>query len=123
MASSGTPFTRHRPLGSAERPAAIPEPSGAAATEVARKAVDAGQCGARAEGLCSFMAVYPLPNEWRSVSIAPEDTELEVGVMGMRGVHALVFPCRKRGHEWIDTTTGLRLDIQPTHWRKWTETL
>jgi hypothetical protein len=34
-------------------------------------------------------------------------------------IHALVFPVRKNGTEWIDASTNERVDIEPTHWRKW----
>jgi hypothetical protein len=63
-------------------------------------------------------AVHPLPDKWLPVSIAPSDADLEVGVMDKRGIHALVFPCRKLGLEWVDAVTKKRIDIQPTHWRK-----
>ena len=37
------------------------------------------------------------------------------------GIHEIVFPCRKKGAQWVDALTEERVDIQPTHWRKWTE--
>jgi hypothetical protein len=64
--------------------------------------------------------VHSLPEKWLPVSIAPSDADLEVCVMDNRGIHALVFPCRKLGTEWVDASTKKRIDIQPTHWRKWT---
>ena len=36
------------------------------------------------------------------------------------GIHALVFPVRKNGGEWVDAVTNERVDVDPTHWRKWT---
>lgn len=36
-------------------------------------------------------------------------------------IHALVFPVRKNGNDWIDASTKKPIDIAPTHWRKWTE--
>ena len=67
--------------------------------------------------------VHPLTAEWLPVSIAPFDVDLEVCVMDYDGiVHALVFPCRKNKTEWVDASTKRHIDIQPTHWRKWTET-
>jgi hypothetical protein len=65
--------------------------------------------------------VHSLPEKWLPVSIAPSDADLEVCVMDKREIHALVFPCRKNGHEWVDASTKKRIDIQPTHWRKWNE--
>jgi hypothetical protein len=43
--------------------------------------------------------------------------------MEKRGVHALVFPVRRSGSDWVDALTKRRIDIQPTHWRKWTDTV
>ena len=65
--------------------------------------------------------VHSLPEKWLPVSIAPSDINLEVGVMEKGGVHTLVFPVRKKGNEWVDALTNKRVDIQPTHWRKWSD--
>ncbi len=46
---------------------------------------------------------------------------VEVSVMDNGEFHALVFPCRKSGPEWVDASTQKRIDIQPTHWRAWGE--
>jgi hypothetical protein len=63
-----------------------------------------------------------LPAEWLPVSIAPSDGDVEVCALDNDGiVHALVFPCRKDGAEWVDASNKQHVDIQPTHWRKWTE--
>ena len=49
--------------------------------------------------------------------------DLEVCVLDYDGiVHALMFPCHKDGAEWVDASNRKPVDIQPTHWRKWTET-
>jgi hypothetical protein len=65
--------------------------------------------------------VHPLPDKWLPVAIAPSDVGLEVCVLDERGLHALVFPVHKRGIEWVDASTKKRIDIAPTHWRKWSE--
>ena len=65
--------------------------------------------------------VYSVPYKWVRVSSAPSDANLEVCVMDNHGIHALVFPCRKEGAEWVDASTKKHVDIQPTHWRKWIE--
>ena len=57
------------------------------------------------------------------VSIEPADADLEVSVMEKQVVHALVFPVRKSGDDWVDASTKKRIDVQPTHWRKWTDDL
>ncbi len=69
----------------------------------------------------AMTSVYILSDRWLAVSIAPDDTDLEVCAMDNRETHALVFPCRKIGTEWIDASTRKRIDIRPTHWRKWSE--
>jgi hypothetical protein len=68
-----------------------------------------------------MIEVHRLPEKWLPVSIAPADSDLEVCVIDKQGVHALIFPCRKSGADWVDPTTKKRIDIQPTHWRTWTE--
>jgi len=40
--------------------------------------------------------------------------------MDKSGIHALVFPVRKNGTDWVDASNK-RIDIVPTHWRKWTD--
>jgi len=65
--------------------------------------------------------VYSLPQKWLPIAIAPSDADLEVCVMDGKRIHALVFPCRRNGAEWVDATTKKHIDIQPTHWRNWVE--
>jgi hypothetical protein len=67
--------------------------------------------------------IHALPAEWLPVSIAPSaGDDLEVCVMDYNGiVHALAYPCHRRGAEWVDASNEKRVDIQPTHWRSWTE--
>ena len=60
-------------------------------------------------------------DRWLPVSIAPTDKDLEACVIDGRDIHALVFPCRKDGSSWVDAVTKKPLDIQPTHWRIWSE--
>jgi hypothetical protein len=68
-----------------------------------------------------MLQAQPLPDNWLLVSNAPSDADLEVCVMDYHGIHALVFPCRKSGNQWIDASTKKCVDIQPTHWRRWNE--
>jgi len=66
--------------------------------------------------------MHSSPAEWLPVSIAPSGRDLEVCVLDYDGmVHALLFPCRKDGTEWMDASNRKHVDFQPTHWRKWTE--
>lgn len=68
---------------------------------------------------------HALPAEWLPVLIAPSDAkDLEVCVMDYDGiVLALPYPCHKNGTEWVDASNKKHIDIQPTHWRKWTEAI
>jgi hypothetical protein len=65
--------------------------------------------------------IHDMPDRWLPVSIAPKNAGLEVCVIDKRGIHALVYPVHKRGTVWVDATTKKRIDIEPTHWRKWNE--
>jgi hypothetical protein len=65
--------------------------------------------------------VHHLSRKWLPISTAPSNSNLEVGVVDKNGVHALMFPVRKNGPEWVDASTKKRIEIQPTHWRLWTE--
>jgi hypothetical protein len=62
-----------------------------------------------------------LPSDWLPISSTPSDTDLEVCVIDDQGIHALLSPCRKNGIGWVDVATKKYVDIQPTHWRKWTD--
>jgi hypothetical protein len=65
--------------------------------------------------------IYHLPSKWLPISTALSDSDLEVCVIDKKGTHSLVFPCRKKGTEWVDMLTKQRIDIRPTHWRLWCE--
>ncbi len=66
--------------------------------------------------------IHSSPAEWLPVSIAPPDGELEVCVVDYDGIiRALAYPCHKNGAHWVDASNKQRIDIQLTHWRKWTE--
>lgn len=58
---------------------------------------------------------------WRPISSAPFDQDLELAVIDSDGPHALVFACRRILGGWINATTKSRIDVQPTHWREWSE--
>jgi len=59
--------------------------------------------------------------EWQPIASAPADSDLELAVIDTDGIHALVFPCRRAAPGWVKSTTGTRVDVYPTHWRKWTD--
>jgi hypothetical protein len=56
---------------------------------------------------------------WQTVSTAPFDQDLGLAVLDYDGPHALVFPCRRVLGGWIDAETHRRIDVRPTHWRRW----
>jgi len=58
---------------------------------------------------------------WLPISSAPSNADLEVCVTDNHGIHELVSPCHKDETGWIDNLTKKRVDIQPTHWRKWAD--
>jgi len=60
--------------------------------------------------------------EWKPISTAPFDRDLELAVIDRDGPHALVFPCRRILGSWIKAETEERIDVHPTHWREWTTT-
>jgi hypothetical protein len=58
---------------------------------------------------------------WRSASTAPFDRDLRLADFASRP-RVIQVPCRRvPGGEWVEAATGRVLDIQPTHWREWTE--
>jgi hypothetical protein len=57
--------------------------------------------------------------EWKLISTAPFDRDLELAVIDRDGPHALVFPCRRILGGWLKVETDQRVDVHPTHWRDW----
>jgi hypothetical protein len=65
--------------------------------------------------------MYAPSAEWLPISTAPAG-DLEVCVLDYDGiVHALMFPCHKDGAAWVDGSNRRHADIQPTHWREWSD--
>jgi hypothetical protein len=52
---------------------------------------------------------------WLPIASAPSDADLEVCVMDSDGIHALVFPCRKNGTEWVDASTKKYVDCMSSN--------
>ena len=67
----------------------------------------------------SMARIHSLSKKWLPILIAPSDSDLEVCVIDKGTVHALIFPCRKNGTQWVDASTRKQIDIEPTHWRLW----
>ena len=59
--------------------------------------------------------------EWQPIVTAPFDRDLEVSIIGAKGVYAVVFPCRRVPHGWVKAETNMPVKIYPTHWREWIE--
>ncbi len=58
--------------------------------------------------------------EWKPITTAPFDRDLEVAVIDTDGEHVLSFPCRHILGGWINAASGKQLySILPTHWRVW----
>jgi hypothetical protein len=58
--------------------------------------------------------------EWQPIATAPFNRDLELAVLDAHeSPHALVFPCRKVLHGWVEAGTVVPVIIHPTHWRKW----
>jgi len=58
--------------------------------------------------------------DWIPIATAPFDRDLELAVIDYDGTHALVFPCRRVLHGWINAQTKNPLgSLRPTHWREW----
>jgi hypothetical protein len=73
-------------------------------------------------GVLTMSEIHSLSVEWLPVSIAPPDADLEVCVRDFDGiVLSLAYPCHKIGADWVDASNKKHIDIQPTHWRNWTE--
>jgi hypothetical protein len=62
---------------------------------------------------------HPLPLRWLPISIAPEDCDLQLGVIDKGGVRSWEFPCRKRQAVWFNVWANEPMLIYPTHWRVW----
>ncbi|RNJ42441.1 hypothetical protein B5V01_07805 [Mesorhizobium erdmanii] len=56
---------------------------------------------------------------WQLILSAPFFRSLELAVLDEEGVHALKFPCQRTSTGWKDAVTGVRVFVQPTHWRDW----
>lgn len=58
---------------------------------------------------------------WKDIASAPFDQDLQLAVIDRREEHSLVFPCRRILGGWVKSKTRQRIDVQPTHWREWSE--
>jgi hypothetical protein len=56
---------------------------------------------------------------WQPIASAPFDHDIELAVIDYDGAHALVFPCRRILSGWMNAETKERVEVHPTHWRRW----
>jgi len=61
--------------------------------------------------------------QWQPIATAPFDCELELAVMDYDGTHTLVFPCRRILNGWLKSETQELLNVRPTHWREWDDSV
>ena len=56
---------------------------------------------------------------WQPIASAPFDRDIELAVIDQEGPHALIFPCRRILHGWVNVRTQQQITVWPTHWRPW----
>jgi hypothetical protein len=61
--------------------------------------------------------------EWRAIASAPFGPNLELAVIDADEIHALVFPCRRVLSGWINAKTNVPVNVHPTHWREWDDSI
>jgi hypothetical protein len=87
--------------------------------EAARSGIDPRQCREAGAMVCGVNPGTTHMPIWKPIAEAPFDTDLQIGINHVEGVHALVFACRQTADGWIDSGTGRVIDVRPTHWRQW----
>lgn len=60
---------------------------------------------------------------WQTIIGAPFKRPLQLAVVNQDGMNALVFPCEKTTEGGTNVKTGIQVDIWPTHWREWSDSL
>jgi hypothetical protein len=58
---------------------------------------------------------------WNTIDTAPRDTALELRLGSDRLSQPIGFACRLTAQGWVNAATGAILDIEPTHWRLWSD--
>ena len=56
---------------------------------------------------------------WLPIELAPENCDLEIGVVDKGGVAPCRFSCRRVSGFWFNVWAGEPVLIHPTHWRSW----
>lgn len=73
--------------------------------------------------ICDLPNSFNWAMPWFKIETAPFEHDIEVAVMEHDGPHAVVFPCRRVLGGWVKANTLKPVDIHPTHWREWSNTL
>ncbi|SJZ51177.1 hypothetical protein SAMN05428963_101116 [Consotaella salsifontis] len=60
---------------------------------------------------------------WKDISSARFDCDLQLAVIERGTPHELVFPCRRTPEGWENAENGRLVDVSPTHWREWEQTM
>jgi hypothetical protein len=55
---------------------------------------------------------------WQDVSTAPFNRDIALAVIDDE-VHVLIFPCIRTEAGWMNAQTMKRVEVTPTHWRRW----
>ncbi|HKA74239.1 MAG TPA: hypothetical protein VKE26_20705 [Xanthobacteraceae bacterium] len=60
-------------------------------------------------------------NDWKSITTAPFDQDVQLWVIDRFGSRALAFPCRLTDKGWINSKLNVALaaTIRPSYWREW----
>jgi hypothetical protein len=58
--------------------------------------------------------------EWLPIDTAPFEVDVSVEAEDVHGTYVLTFPCRLTEEGWINSQTGARLAVKPTHWQVYT---
>jgi hypothetical protein len=74
---------------------------------------------ARAGALRRVLKHFDGSMDWRLVSTAPFNCDVQLCASGTDRSHIVPFPCRQTEHGWINADLNVRLDIAPTEWRAW----
>jgi hypothetical protein len=59
--------------------------------------------------------------DWRLISTAPYNRDVELRTADRSESFCLPFPCRHTNGGWINSDLGTRVNVEPTHWRVWPE--
>jgi hypothetical protein len=59
--------------------------------------------------------------DWRLISTAPYNRDIELRTANRDETFCLPFPCRHTNDGWMNSDLGTRVSVEPMHWRAWPE--